>query len=167
MRRPAIITALIGVLTATTGAATLLAAGPASATPPSTLNATFHNSSAVTTSFRQADGNTFISQVVQVTYTGDISGPVTENIDITIHPDGTLNANGTDVCNCTLTATGQSGTITSPFTATGSVITGAVSGNFTFGDGTGGLANLHAVGTFTSTDGGNSGTFTALYHFDP
>jgi hypothetical protein len=146
-------------------AAAVLVAAPASATTPIPFAGTFQNTSSVVTAFRQPDGNTFISQIVQVAYTGDLAGPVVEHIDLVIHPDGTLNAKGADVCTCTLTGTGLSGTIVLPFAATGDA-SGAVRGRFTIGDGTGGLANLHGVGTFESSNG-SSGPFSGVYHLDP
>jgi hypothetical protein len=146
-------------------AAALLVAAPASATTPTAFAATFQNTSSVVTAFRQADGNTFVSQIVQVVYAGDFVGSVVEHIDVVIHPDGTLNAKGADVCTCTLTGTGLSGTIALPFSATGDA-SGSVSGRFTFADGTGGLANLHGIGTFESSNG-SSGSFSGVYHLDP
>ena len=131
----------------------------------SVFNATFQNTSSVITASRQADGNTFISEIVQVIYAGDFAGSVVEHADVVIHPDGTLNFRGADVCTCTLTGTGLSGTIALPFSATGDA-SGLVSGRFTFADGTGGLANLHGVGTF-ETSNGSSGTFSGVYHLDP
>ena len=145
-------------------AAAVLVAAPASATTPIPFAGTFQNGPSVVTGFRQADGNTFISQIVQVVYAGDLAGPVVEHIDVVIHPDGTLNAKGADVCTCTL-AGGRSGTIVLPFTATGDA-SGAVRGRFTIGDGTGGLANLHGIGTFESSNG-SSGPFSGVYHLDP
>jgi len=90
-------------------AAVLGGAAPASATPGTAFSSTFQNTSSVTTSFRQADGNTFIGQTVQAVYAGDLWGPVVEYIDIVIHPDGSLNAEGEDVCTCTLAGTGTVG----------------------------------------------------------
>jgi hypothetical protein len=146
-------------------AAALLGAAPGSATPRTPFSGTFQNLSSVTTAFRQAGGNTFISQTVQVVYSGQLSGSVVEYIDIVIHPDGSLNAKGEDICSCTLAGTGRSGTIVLPFSATGDA-TGFVSGRFTIKDGTGGLANMHGVGTFESANG-SSGPFSGYYHFDP
>jgi hypothetical protein len=137
--------------------------GTASASPPVAFNGTFTNLSSVTTSFRQADGNTFVSQTVAVVYAGDFVGPVTEQIDLVIHPDGSVNFKGADVCACTIA--GRSGTIVLPFSGTGDA-SGFVSGRFTIGDGTGGLANLHGVGTFESSNG-VTGPFSGVYHFDP
>ena len=146
-------------------AAALLFPSPASASPPTAFNATFQNTSSVITASRQADGNTFISEIVQVIYAGDFAGSVVEHADVVIHPDGTLNFRGADVCTCTLTGTGLSGTIALPFSATGDA-SGLASGRFTFADGTGGLANLHGVGTF-ETSNGSSGSFSGVYHLDP
>jgi hypothetical protein len=142
-----------------------LVASPASATTPIAFSGTFQNISSVITGFRQADGNTFISQTVQVIYAGDFSGPVVEHIDVVIHPDGTFNFRGEDVCTCTLAGTGLSGTIRLPFAGTGDA-SGSARGHFTIG-GTDGFANIHGVGTFESSDGGSSGPFSGVYHFDP
>jgi hypothetical protein len=139
--------------------------GAVSASTPTAFTATFQNTSSVVTASRQADGNTFVSQIVQVVYAGDFAGTVVEHIDVVIHPDGTLNAKGADVCTCTLTGTGLSGTIALPFSATGDA-SGAVAGRFTFADGTGGLANLRGVETFESSNG-SSGSFSGVYHLDP
>jgi len=145
--------------------AALLVGSPGSASTHAAFNGTFQNTSAVITDFRQADGNTFISQTVQVVYAGGLSGSVVEQIDLVIHPDGSLNFNGVDVCVCTLAGTGRSGTIVFPFSGTGDA-TGAATGRFTI-KGTGSLANLHGVGTFQSSNGGSSGGFSGVYHFDP
>ncbi len=40
----------------------------------------------MTTSFRQADSDTFIGQTVQAVYAGHLSGPVVVHIDIIVHP---------------------------------------------------------------------------------
>jgi len=125
--------------------AALLVGSPGSASTHVAFNGTFQNGSVVLTDFRQADGNTFISQTVQVVYAGDLSGSVVEQIDLVIHPNGSLNFNGVDVCACTLG--GRSGTIVLPFSGTGDA-SGAASGRFTITGATGGLANLHVVGTF-------------------
>ena len=151
------------LLGASMAVAALLVGSPGSASTHVAFNSTFQNLSAVITDFRQADGNTFISQTVQVVYAGDLSGSVVEQIDLVIHANGSLNFNGVDVCACTLA--GRSGTIVSPFSGTGDA-TGAASGRFTI-KGTGSLATLHGVGTFQSTNGGSSGGFSGVYHFDP
>jgi len=156
----------IGLVVAALATAALLVAAPGSASTSIAFAGSFQNTSSVVTSFRQADGNTFISQIVQVVYSGDLSGPVVEHIDLVIHSDGTLNFNGADVCTCTVAGTGLSGMIVLPFAGTGDA-NGAASGHFTIGDGTGGLANMHGVGRFQSSDGGSSGPFSGLYHFDP
>jgi len=151
------------LLVAATVAVALVVAGTASASPPIAFNGTFTNLSSVTTSFRQADGNTFVSQIVSVVYAGDFAGRVTEQIDVVIHPDGSSNFKGADVCACTVA--GRSGTIVLPFSGTGDP-SGFLSGRFSIGDGTGDLANLHGVGTFQSSTG-VGGPFSGVYHFDP
>ena len=156
----------MGLMVTTLAAGALLVAAPGSAGTPIAFAGSFQNTSSVVTGVRQADGNTFISQIVQVVYTGDLSGAVVQHIELVIHPDGTLNFKGVDVCTCTLAGTGLSGTIALPFAGTGDA-SGAASGHFTIGHGTGGLAHMHGVGTFQSADGGSSGPFSGVYHFDP
>jgi uncharacterized protein DUF3224 len=155
-----------GLVVAALAAAALVVAAPGSARTSTAFAGSFQGVSSVITGFRQADGNTFISQTVQVVYAGDLSGPVVEQIDVVIHPDGTFNFKGVDVCTCTLAGTGLSGTIALPFAGAGDA-SGSAIGHFTIGDGTGGLANMHGVGTFESSDGGLSGPFSGVYHFDP
>ena len=150
-------------MVAAAAAVALVAVGTASASPPIAFSGTFTNLSSVTTSFRQADGNTFVSQTVSVVYAGDFAGPVTEQIDVVIHPDGSSNFKGADVCVCTVA--GRSGTIVLPFSGTGDP-SGFLSGRFSIGDGTGDLANLHGVGTFQSSTG-VGGPFSGVYHLDP
>ena len=144
--------------------AALLVGSPGSASTHAAFNGTFQNTSAVITDFRQADGNTFISETVHVVYAGDLSGSVVEQIDLVIHPNGSLNFNGVDVCACTLA--GRSGTVVFPFSGTGDA-SGASGGRFTIKGATGALADLHGVGTFQSSNGGSSGSFSGDYHFDP
>jgi len=144
--------------------AALLVGSPSSASTHAAFNGTFQNTSAVITDFRQADGNTFISETVHVVYAGDLSGSVVEQIDLVIHPNGSLNFNGVDICACTLA--GRSGTVVFPFSGTGDA-SGASGGRFTIKGATGALADLHGVGTFQSSNGGSSGSFSGDYHFDP
>src|SRR5262245_15792212 len=86
-------------------AAALVVPSPASASPSAAFNATFQNTSSVVTASRQADGNTFISAVLQVVYARDLVGAVVEHADVVIHPNGSLNFSGADVCTYTLTGT--------------------------------------------------------------
>ena len=99
-------------------------------------------------------------------YAGDFAVPVTEQIDLVIHKDGSLNAKGADVCDpCTVAGrTGKQSSCT--FTGHRRYPSGFFSGRFSIGHGTGGLANLHGVGTFQSSNG-VSGPFSGVYHFDP
>src|SRR5206468_10638684 len=75
-----------------------------------------------------------------------------------------LNFNGVDICACTLA--GRSGTVVFPFSGTGDA-SGASGGRFTIKGATGALADLHGVGTFQSSNGGSSGSFSGDYNFDP
>ena len=70
------------LLGAALAVAALLVGSPGSASTHVAFNGTFQNTSAVVTDFRQADGNTFISETVHVVYAGDLSGSVVEQIDL-------------------------------------------------------------------------------------
>src|SRR5437764_15441497 len=85
-------------------------------------------------------------------------------LDLVIHPNGSLNFNGVDICACTLA--GRSGTVVFPFSGTGDA-SGASGGRFTIKGATGALADLHGAGTFQSSNGGSSGSFSGDYHSDP
>lgn len=63
------------MLVAATVAVALVVAGTAPASPPIAFSGTFTNLSSVTSSFRQADGNAFVSQIVSVVDAGDFAGP--------------------------------------------------------------------------------------------
>ncbi len=142
----------------------LVAAGIASASPPIAFTGTFTSCCSVVTSFRQADGNTFISVFDVVFFAGDFAGTATEQFNLVFHPDGSATFNGTNDCTCTVA--GRSGTIATTF-AGNSDPSGFTIGYVMWGGGSGGLANLHAVGTFHSSNGGGSGSFSGVYHFDP
>lgn len=142
-----------------------VAAGTASAaTTPTAFSATFSSCCVVLVSFRQADGNTFLSVTDSVTFAGDLAGSSAEQINIVIHSDGSIEFHGSDVCACTVA--GRSGTIVTPFSGNGAP-NGSTIGYVSIGDGTGGLANLHGTATFRSSNGGTSGTFSGVYRFDP
>jgi hypothetical protein len=114
----------------------------------------------------QAGGNTFISLADQPLFVGDLSGHGDEHITLVSHPNGSVTFSGVNVCACTLAGTGLSGAVALPFSGTIDA-SGSTIGHFRIGNGTGGLANMKGVGTFLSSDGGASGTFSGSYHFDP
>src|SRR5690349_5975418 len=67
---------------------------PARATAPTEYMVTYTDVSSVTTSVRQADGNTFTTAVDQAVLMGDIVGSATETDYVTAHADGSANFTG-------------------------------------------------------------------------
>jgi hypothetical protein len=142
-------------------AAAALTAVPASATPPSPVTGTFAVTSAITTSVRTADGNTFITVQRTALISGTFTGTATDTVLLVMHSNGTTSARGEGTCVCTVGA--LAGTFDYHFQGSGTFPT-SLSGQFVVGHGTGGLEGLHAQGSF-------SGTFFVAsldgqYHFD-
>ena len=131
----------------------------AGAVPPLTGGGTFTVSSAVTTSTRQADGNTFLTLRVTTLYSGALQGTGVDEETVIVHPDGTLN--GSTFGTFTGTIGGTAGTAVLRVEGTGDVGTGVLRGRFTILDGTGGLANVHGEGTSQAV--GDSGTYSVTY----
>jgi hypothetical protein len=142
-------------------AAAAALAAPASATPPSPLTGTFAVVTFTTTGTRTADGNTFITLTRTAALSGTFTGTSTDTATLVMHSNGRTSLRGAGTCVCTVD--GRSGTFDYRFEGWGVFPTSA-SGQFVVGHGTGGLAGLHAQGTFTgdffvaSVDG--------TYHFD-
>jgi hypothetical protein len=113
------------------------------------------------TSFRQADGNTFITYTDSGWFGGAIQGAYTETGHVITHADGSQNIRGDDTCTCTVL--GRTGAYADSFWATGSAITGVAQGSFEI-SGSGGLAGLHGEGTFQGTFALT--TFSTKLHVD-
>jgi hypothetical protein len=96
------------------------------------------------TSIREVDGNTFITGTETGVFAGTVSGMFRAPLAIVIHPDGTENFRGTNICICTVE--GVTGPYQDLFEGSG-VAGGAFAGHVVFG-GTGSLANLRGEGTF-------------------
>jgi hypothetical protein len=131
----------------------------ASAASPVNGSGTFTVSSAVTTSTRQADGNTFLTLRATTLYSGTLQGAGVGEETVIVHPDGTLS--GSTFETFTGTIGGAAGTAVLRVEGTGDVGTGVLRGRFTILDGTGGLANVHGEGTFQAV--GDSGTYSVMY----
>jgi hypothetical protein len=131
----------------------------AGAAPPVSGSGTSTVSSAIIASTRQADGNTFVSSRVTTRYSGTVQGTGVGEETVIIHPDGTFN--GSTFETFTGTIGGNPGTAVFRVVGTGDVTTGALSGQFTIVDGTGGLATLHGEGMFQAV--GDSGTYSVTY----
>jgi Protein of unknown function (DUF3224) len=136
----------------------------ASASTPTTGSGSF-TSTASNISVRHVDGNTIITATETQTLSGFFRGTrVAEGIQV-IHPDGTFNAHDTGTF--TGTADGRSGTVVITGSSTGVGDSG--SGQLVAELGTGGLAGLHAQGTFQPTITGPTtaaGTYSVQFHFD-
>ncbi len=147
----------------------VIAAGTAAAaTTPTAFSATFSlapNTTPVLTSFRMAGGNVFETVTDEVLFTGGFAGYSAEQIHIVGHPDGSIEFYGSDLCKCTVAGTFV-GTIMLPFSGNGAP-DGSTIGYIVIGNGTGGLTNLHGTATFLSSNGGESGTWSGVYHFAP
>ena len=148
----------------------VIAAGAAAApTTPTAFSATFlgipGTTELVPGSFRVANGNVFETVTDEVYFTGGFAGYSAEQIHIVGHPDGSIEFYGSDLCSCTVGGSFV-GTITLPFSGNGAP-DGSTIGYIVIGKGTGGLTNLHGTATFLSSNGGESGTWSGVYHFAP
>ena len=141
-------------------AASALLAQPALATTPSNGSGTFSFAPISSTS-RQADGNTFLEVTASETISGSITGAATVQFSQVVHADGSVNTNGRITCVCTVD--GRTGTVVFRFEGTGSSTN--LDGQFGVLSGTGGLADLRGQGTFHAV--GLAGTYTFSWHFDP
>jgi Protein of unknown function (DUF3224) len=137
----------------------------ANASTPTTGSGSF-TSTVTDISVSQADGNTIITATETQALSGPFSGTrVAEGVEV-IHPDGTFNAH--DIGTFTGTVDGRSGTVVITGSSTGVGDSG--SGRLVAELGTGGLARLHAQGTFEPMITGPTtaaGTYSVQFHFDP
>jgi hypothetical protein len=148
------VSALLGLLFAV-----LVLPAAAGAAPPTSGTGTFTVSSAVLSSTRLADGNTFLTLRVTTLYSGALQGTGVGEETVIVHPDGTLN--GSTFETFTGTIGGTAGTAVLRVEGTGDVTTGVLRGRFTILNATGGLVNLHGEGTFQAV--GDSGTYSVTY----
>jgi len=106
-----------------------------------------------------AGGDSFDLQVSSITSVGGVTGVATDTQTVVTRADGSINADGTEVCSsCTIG--GRTGSYIAAYSFTVSVA-GVVAGHLTFTSGSGGLAGLHGEGTFTA------GTYSYNYRFAP
>jgi hypothetical protein len=111
------------------------------------------------THIRTAGGDSFDLLVGSVTYIGGVTGVSTDTSTVVTHADGSVNADGTEVCgSCTIG--GRTGSYIAAYSFTVSVA-GMVAGHLTFTSGSGGLAGLQGEGTFAA------GTYSYNYRFAP
>jgi hypothetical protein len=111
------------------------------------------------THIRTAAGDSFDLQVFSLTSVGGVTGVATDTQTAVTHADGSIDANGTEVCSsCTIG--GRTGSYIAAYSLTVSV-SGVFAGHLTFTSGSGGLAGLHGEGTFTAD------TYSYNYRFAP
>jgi hypothetical protein len=149
------------------GAAAAVAAVTAStamATAPHDEPGTSVLTSRTVTSFRQADGNLFITTHETRLFFGGISGSAVEDYSIVVRGD-TFSFHGWSTCTCTID--GQSGTIVMHIVGKGDMVTGAFSDHREglAGSATGALEGLHISADVSGV--GGVGNFVASIHFDP
>jgi len=132
-------------------AAAALSAVPAWASTGSPASGTFTSVKVTITSTRTDGGNTFVTASRTAALAGTFTGPATEEDTIVFHSDGTTIVHGQGTCACTVD--GVSGTFSYRIESSGTFPT-SVSGQYV-GQGSGGLAGLHAEGPF-------SGNFAAV-----
>jgi hypothetical protein len=111
------------------------------------------------THIRTTGGDSFDLLVTSLTSVGGVTGVATDTSTVVTHADGSVNADGTEVCgSCTIG--GRTGSYIAAYSLTVSV-SGVVAGHLTFTSGSGGLAGLHGEGTFTAD------TYSYNYRFAP
>lgn len=150
-----------------TGAA-VVAVQPAAASTPIPVAGTFFFIAApVTSDFRTADGNAFVTLFFPAgVVTGDITGSFSEQLHVVTHADGSQNVQGNATCTCAVG--GRTGTLVFDNIAGTANASGVSEANFVL-SGSGGLAGLHGQGTaiVSPTPRGPLGVYTAQYSFDP
>ena len=108
---------------------------------------------------RTAGGDSFDLQVFSLTSVGGVTGVATDTQTTVTHADGSINANGTEVCgSCTIGD--RTGAYIAAYSLTVSV-SGVLAGHLTFTSGSGGLTGLHGEGTFTAD------AYSYSYRFAP
>lgn len=132
-------------------------AAPAPASPSAVASGSYTFVQTSQTHIRTAGGDSVDLIVASVTSVGGVTGVATDTFTAATHADGSVNANGTEVCSsCTIG--GRTGSYIAAFSLTVSVA-GGLAGHLTFTSGSGGLAGLHGEGTFTAD------TYSYTYRF--
>ena len=132
---------------------------PATATPSGVASGSYTFVQTSSTHIRTAGGDSFDLQVFSLTLVGGVTGVATDTHTAVTHADGSVNADGTEVCgSCTIG--GRTGSYIAAYSVSMSV-SGVVAGHLTFTSGSGRLAGLHGEGTFTAD------TYSYNYRFAP
>jgi len=112
---------------------------------------------------RSADGNTIISFTFMETFTGTMSGTRVGAGTLLVHPDGTLDVRDAGLFTGTIGAASGTATIT----GVGAGVFASFAGRFRVSEGSGGLAGLHASGSFKGSATGPvsfAGTYSGQAH---
>ena len=147
--------------TTATAQATAAAQATATATANFTATGTFTTVSRIIAYVGQDGNNKIYSYTQQEVSYGDVAGPYTTKLTLTLHPDNTATFSGGVSCTCTVA--GKSGPLMWSFTGT-SAANGSFQGQDSDFHGTGDLAKLHGQGMFQGQ--GLHGTYSYLLHFD-
>ncbi len=132
---------------------------PAAATPSAVASGSYTFVQTSSTHIRTAGGDSFDLQVFSLTSVGGVTGVATDTQTAVTHADGSVNANGTEVCAfCSIG--GRTGSYIAAYSVSMSV-SGEVAGHLTFTSGSGGLAGLRGEGAFTAD------TYSYKYRFAP
>ena len=149
-------------------AAALVAFQPVAASTPVSATGTFFFVAApVSSNFRTAGGNSFVTLSFPAgVLTGDITGTFTEQLNIVTHRDGSQNIKGNATCACTVA--GRQGTLVFDNIVGTANALGASEAHYVL-SGSGDLADLHGQGTaiVSPTAQGPVGVYTAQYSFGP
>ena len=128
-------------------------AGPlalrADAAKPQPVDVTFTVTSSTTVSVRTADGNTFLALDRTGVLNGTISGTTSDRVKLVVRLDGSTVVQGAGTCLCAVGD--RTGTISYRIEGTG-VFPASASGRWVMFAGRGGLADVHAEGSWTTSD---------------
>ncbi len=146
-------------------AVSLAFAPGAAATTPSPASGTFTITPGGLAPVRSAGGNLFLAGTQTVSFVGTITSasPTSAAVALVVHPSGNVTFNALVTCTCTVA--GLSGTVVFRVEGRGTFPPPTFHGTFETISGTGGLANLHFVLTFTQV--GLTGSYSGKFHFDP
>jgi hypothetical protein len=139
----------MSVLGTAVAAAILAVVAPTAAAGPQaakTATGNFAFASRTVTPVLSLGGDTLLSEVASISYSGGLIGTVSARDTILARSDGSFSAYGVESCNsCTIG--GRTGSFIAVFSVSGSAT--HFTGTETFVGGGGGLAGLHGGGTFS------------------
>lgn len=138
-------------------------AAPASAMPPTSFTFSYDEQETPIVT-HTAGPNTFYAFPESGTFSGDIAGTVAGIDTWKVQPDGSVVLHSNIVCVCTVA--GRTGTLALQLQGGGSFLPAPHGGGPVQASGSGGLAGLHLVGTWTVTPSDEFIEFAGAYHFD-